>query len=398
MELRDCAPATVAVHAGERRPERPFTPTVSPIYASNTFVAPDPEEMDAILGGSLEGYTYTRHHNPTVAAFEEAVALLEGAEAARAYASGMAALAAALLGAGVAPGDRVLLSRDLYGATVSLVRDVFGRFGVEAVTADLTDPSAYEPLLERHRPRAVVAETLSNPLLRVVDVGALASAAHAHGAQLIVDNTFTTPLLCRPLELGADLVVHSATKYLGGHGDATGGVVVGPRERIRDLYARQKLLGDNLGPFEAWLLHRGLKTLPLRFQRQSASAWRLAQELRDSGRFRRVVHPLLPDHPDAERVRRLYPGRLPGAVVSVDLGCDREGVFRFLRALRLVVPATTVGDVYTLCLYPWIASHRSLPPEEREAMGVTEGLVRFAVGLEEPGDLLADILQAAEQI
>ncbi len=389
--------ATRAVHAGERREHGAApVPTVGPIYASNTFLAPDPEVMDAILGGSRPGYTYTRHHNPTVTALADAVAALEGGAHAVAYASGMAAVLAALAGAPLSRDDRVLLAADLYGASQSLVQEILAPLGVEPVLADLTDLAEARRLVARHRPRAILVETVSNPLLRLVDGPALAALAHEGGALLIVDNTFATPLLQRPLEWGADVVVHSATKYLSGHGDATAGVVLTRDEAIAARLERQiKLTGGILGPFEAWLAHRGLKTLPLRFTRQCESARRIADRLAESGRFARVWHPLRPDHPDHERARRLYPAGLCGAVVTLDLGCDQAGVHRFLAALRLVLSATTVGDVYSLCLYPAMASHRNLGAEGRARVGITEGTVRLAVGIEDPDEIAADVLAAA---
>jgi cystathionine beta-lyase/cystathionine gamma-synthase len=395
--------ATCAVHAGERHGTRTAEPTplptVAPIFASNTFLPDSPEVMDAILGGEVHGYTYSRHHNPPGGALAEAVAELEGGARAVAYASGMAAVFAALTAAPLSEGDRVLLAADLYGASQSVVQEVLAPLGVEAILGDLVDLAEAERLIERYRPRAVLVETISNPLLRLVDGPALAALAHARGALLVVDNTFATPLLQRPLDWGADIVVHSATKYLCGHGDATAGVALTRDEAIAARLERQiKLTGGILGPFAAWLVHRGLKTLPLRFVRQCQSAAIVAARLQESGRFARVWHPLLADHPDRARAERLYPSGLCGAVVTLDLGADKAGVFRFLSALRLVLSATTVGDVYSLCLYPAIASHRNLGAEGRARVGITEGTVRLAVGIEDPGDIAQDVLAAVAAV
>lgn len=388
--------ATRAVHAGERRAAEPPTPTVGPVYASNTFLAPSPHEMDAILGGERHGFTYSRHHNPTVEALAEAVADLEGGGRAVAYASGMAAVFGALAAAPVAQGDTVLLAADLYGASQSLVQEVLAPLGVEPILGNLLDLGEAQRLIARHRPRVVLVETISNPLLRLVDGPALAALAHRGGALLVVDNTFATPLLQRPLDWGADVVVHSATKYLSGHGDVTAGVVITRDDALAGRLERQiKLTGGILGPFEAWLVHRGLKTLPLRYVRQCESALRVADRLAERAAFARVWHPLRPDHPDRDRARRLYPDGLCGAVVTVDLGCDQAGVFRFLSSLRLVLSATTVGDVYSLCLYPAMASHRNLGPEARARVGITEGTVRLAVGIENPDEVADDVLSAA---
>jgi len=388
---------TRAVHAGEDRGAAAIRPTVSPIYASNTYLPDTPEAMDAILGGA-PGFTYARHHNPTAVATARAVADLEGGGHALTYASGMAAVAAALQAVPVVAGDTVLAAQDLYGASINLLQEILGPLGVRAVFADLTDTDAARALVTTHRPRAILVETISNPLLRLVDGPALADLAHAHGAALLVDNTFATPLLQRPLDWGATAVVHSATKYLSGHGDVTAGAVVTRDDEMRARLERQvKLTGGILGPFEAWLVHRGVKTLPLRYERQCDSAVRVADRLAASGLFARVVHPLRPDHPDHARALALYPQGRCGAVVTLDLGGDRARVFRFLAALELVLSATTVGDVYSLCLYPAIASHRGLGPEGRARVGITEGTVRIAVGIEDPDDIAADIEQAARR-
>jgi cystathionine beta-lyase/cystathionine gamma-synthase len=388
---------TRAVHAGERDRERGLVPTVGPIYASNTFLCDTPEEMDRILGGEQHGYTYARHLNPTAAALGRAVADLEGGGFGMTYASGMAAVLASLAAVPLRQGDVVLAGQDLYGASISLVDEVLGPLGVVPRFGDLADPDGMRGLIEAHRPRAILVESISNPLLRLVDGAALVEAGHAVGATVIVDNTFATPVLNRPLDWGADMVVHSATKYLSGHGDVTAGVVVTRDADLAGRLTRQvKLLGGILGPFEAWLVHRGLKTLPLRFERQCDSALIVARRLAESGRFTRVVHPLLPDHPDHGRALRDYPAGRCGAVVTLDLGGDRDRVHRFLSSLRLVLSATTVGDVYTLCLYPAMASHRSLSAEQRARAGITDSTVRIAVGIEDPEDILEDILDAAD--
>lgn len=387
---------TTLVHAGERAPELPGSPTVHPLSLSNTYTAPL-RQMDAVLGGA-PGYTYGRHGNPTVDAFADAVAALEGGSTALAYGSGMAAIHAVLTALELRSGDRIVLSQDLYGASLNLVDQIFQPMGVEAVTADLTDLSAAARLLGEARPKAVLFELISNPLLRVVDGPALTTLAHQAGARVIVDNTFTTPLIARPLDFGADFVVHSATKYLGGHGDAIGGVVVADHAFHETLHRQQKLLGTILGPFEAWLLHRGLKTLGLRFPRQCENARELALRLSASGRFEAVHHPLLPDHPEHARALALFPEGLAGAVVTLEIGGGKPEAFRFLEALELVIPATTVGDVYTLALYPVISSHRSQTPEARARMGIHEGTVRIAVGIESVDDLSGDLLQAADRI
>lgn len=388
---------TRAVHAGESRGTQKIRATVEPIYASTTFLADTPEELDAVLGGAA-GYSYARYENPNAGAAATAVADLEGGGQALGYASGMAAIAAALTAVPLEKGDTVLAAQDLYGASILLLQNVLGPLGLHPVFADLTDTDAARHLVKRHHPRAILVETISNPLLRIVDGPALADMAREHGSSLLVDNTFATPLLQNPLDWGATAVIHSATKYLSGHGDVTAGVVVTRDHGYFDRLAGQvKLTGAMLGPFEAWLLHRGVKTLPIRFERQCASAVRIADRLAASGLFARVIHPLRPDHPHHDRALALYPRGRCGAVVTLDLGGDRERTFRFLSALDLVLPVTTVGDVYTLCLYPAISSHRGLTPEERERIGITDSTVRIAVGIEDPDEIAADIEQAARR-
>lgn len=386
---------TRLVHGGERIPPQSGFPTVHDIVVSNSFVPPSPEIADEILGGKRPGYTYSRHNNPTVDALAEAVCALEQGECAFGFGSGMAAVYAALHATGIAPGDRVVVSRDLYGASLNLTQEFFESIGVEVVKADMVDAERLETLLAQTRPRALLFEMISNPQLRIVDGARVTELAHRHGAQVIVDNTFTTPLLCRPLTFGADLVVHSATKYLGGHGDAVGGLIVTHDAYRERIHRQQKLLGAVLGPFEAWLIHRGLKTLGLRFPRQCQNAADLARVLADAGVFENVHYPLLPSHPERDRVQAVT-GGYGGAVVTLELKGAKPQVYAFLKALELVVPATTVGDVYTLALYPAMASHRSQTPEERRAMGITEGTVRIAVGIENVDDLADDILAAAK--
>src|SRR5918993_913027 len=268
---------TRAVHSGERRGGRDengsFSPISTPIYASTTFSHPDIETTDRILGGEEPGYSYARYDNPTVVAFEEALASLEGGDArAFAFASGMAAMHAALVAAELGPGATVLAAEQLYGSTATLLVQIFGTLGVEVRFVDAYDLGAVEKKVAEHRPRAVVVETISNPLLRVADTGGIAEITRASGAALVVDNTFGTPCLQRPLEMGADLVVHSATKYLSGHGDLTAGVVAAGPPYDAALEGIRKLVGGTPGTFEAWPAHPGLKTLALRMQRQCENA------------------------------------------------------------------------------------------------------------------------------
>jgi cystathionine gamma-synthase/methionine-gamma-lyase len=334
-----------------------------------------------------------------VAAFESAVADLEGGEAAFAFASGMAGLHVALLAAGVRAGSSVVGGLDLYGATYTLLKRLFGALGVRAFLVDASDLQAVEAALAEVRPAALLVETISNPLLKVADIPALAELAHSYGAQLLVDNTFATPYLVNPLGHGADYVIHSATKYLSGHGDVLAGVVATSAENRAKLYELNKLVGSVLGPFEAWLALRGLKTLPLRAGRQFANAARLAGWLAGHPRLAKVNYPGLITHPQHALAARLFAGRGFGGVLSFEIaGAGRAEVFRFMEALQLCLPATTLGDVYTLVLYPTMSSHRSLTPEERAEVGIGEGLVRLSAGIEAVEDLMADLEAALGKI
>jgi cystathionine beta-lyase/cystathionine gamma-synthase len=398
---------TRAVHSGERRADQNgkdgnFYPISTPIYASTTFSHPNIETTDRVLGGEQEGYSYARYDNPTVRAFEEALASLEAQDRAPrarafAFASGMAATHAALVAAELSSGATVLAAEQLYGSTATLLVQVFGANGVDTRFVDAYDLGAVEKKVAELRPRAVVIESISNPLLRVADVSAISEITRAAGAALIVDNTFGTPCLQRPLDLGADIVVHSATKYLSGHGDLTAGVVAcGPPydaavEQIR------KLVGGVLGPFEAWLAHRGLKTLPLRMDRQCRNAREIAVRLVSHPKVARVNHPSLESHQDHDTAQRVLSDT--GGLVSFGLAeGGRETAFAFLNALELCVKAPSLGDVYTLAIHPATSSHRDLSPARRERLGVGENLVRLSVGIEHHEDLVSDLEQALQTL
>lgn len=386
---------TLLIHAGnEVVTTGSHHPTALPIYPSTSYQVETPELLDQVMAGETPGFSYARHGNPSVAAFVNAMIRLEEGEAGIATASGMAAIDAAFYACDLGPGDVLLLSRDLYGASLNLARTVWGSVGIHVITADFSNLPELHAILREHRPKALLLELISNPLLKVVDLPRLVEMTEPLGTQVIVDNTFTTPLMAQPLVMGADLVVHSATKYIGGHGDAMGGVVVGTGRYHERLHQYLKLRGGVLGPFEAWLLHRGLKTLSVRFERQAANALELAQNLYESGRFRQVYYPLLPNHATSALAHQLF-GILGGAIVTLELKGGRDSAYAFINRLKLVGSATTLGDVYTLCLYPAIASHRNQTPEEREEMGITDGTLRIAVGLEDPQDLIRDILNAA---
>jgi cystathionine gamma-synthase/methionine-gamma-lyase len=391
---------TRLIHAGERAEPPHGQPTATPIYTSATYVYPDAAALDEAFATG-EGYVYARYGNPTVGQLETVMAAAEGGVGAVTFGSGMAALHAAILAAGTPRGATqpeirgILAARDLYGATTALLDTFFAAQGIPVTYCDMCDPEVVGAVLEAQRPNVVLVEQISNPLLKLVDVGALAPRIRAVGARLIVDNTIATPIVQRPLDLGADLVVHSATKYLGGHADVSGGVVVARATLLRDTLRRySKLLGAILGPFEAAAIARGIKTLSLRVRQQCASAAAVAAWLEQQPQIARVYYPGRPSHPQHELAARIF-GGLYGALISFDLRDGGRGeVFRFIDSLRLILPATSLGDIYTLVTAPLISSHRDLTPEQRAERGIGEGLVRLSIGIEEVGDLIADLRAA----
>lgn len=369
---------TQLVHAGERQGPPAGQPVATPIYASATFTYDSMQEMDQVFAGEKEGYVYTRYGNPTTSALEAAMRDVEEGAIACAYATGMAAVHAALLACDLKAGSTVLASQDLYGATTSLLQSVFSAFGVKTVTVDYSDLAQVREKARESRPQVLIAETISNPLLKVCDIEATAAIAREQNARLIVDNTFATPYLRQPLKLGADIVVHSATKYLGGHADTMGGIVVSRDEFDQQaLFTVMKLVGGVLGVWDAHEILRGLKTLGVRMERQCENARRLASRLHENARISRVHYPNL------------------GGLVSIELRDDtREAAFRFMDALQLCVRSTSLGDVFTSVLHPATASHRDLLPARRQELGIVDGLVRISVGIENVDDIIADVEQA----
>jgi cystathionine beta-lyase/cystathionine gamma-synthase len=366
---------TQLVHAGERQGPPAGQPVATPIYASATFTYDSMQEMDQVFGGEKPGYVYTRYGNPTTAALETVMRDVEEGAIACAYATGMAAVHAALIACDLKAGSTVLASQDLYGATTSLLQSVFSAFGVKTVTVDYSDLAQVREKAREFRPQVLIAETISNPLLKVCDIEATGAIAHEQNARLIIDNTFATPYLVRPLKLGADMVVHSATKYLGGHADAMGGIVVSRDEFDQQaLFSVMKLVGGVLGVWDAHEILRGLKTLAVRLDRQCENARRLASHLSENARVSRVYYPNL------------------GGLVAIELRDDtREAAFRFMDALQLGVRSTSLGDVFTSVLHPATSSHRDLLPARRNELGISDSLVRISVGIESIDDIVADV-------
>ena len=386
---------TTAVHAGDRKKPGPAVPTTTPICTATAFTYDSMEELDRIFGREIPGYSYSRYDSPTSAALEELTTALESGHGSLACASGMSALHVALLAALADRRKSILAADALYGATVSLLMKVLEPMGVAVRFVDVCDLAAVEKAAAEHKPGCIVMETVSNPLLRVGSIAGIAGIAKAAGAALVVDNTFASPLLVRPLELGANIVVHSITKYLAGHGDVLGGVAVSDEAHLETMRSLSRIIGPVLGPFESYLTMRGIKTFPLRMERQCANACRVASWLAGHPRVERVYFPADPAHPDAETIRQQFPQGLYGAIVSFELkDATVDDVFRFMDSLKLVVRATSLGDVHTMMLYPVMSSHREISPKHRERMGIRENLVRLSVGIEAVEDILADLEQA----
>ena len=390
---------TRAVHAGERVPHAGFRPVTTPIWNSVGYLYESMDDLDAVFDRKKPGQVYLRYSNPTVEAFENTVANLENAEAAQAYGSGMAAIHAALLGAGAKTGMSIVAALDVYGATFNLLNNLFTNMGVHIRMVDVCDHEEVEIALKETGTTILYLESISNPLLKVADIPALAELAHKHNASLLVDNTFASPYLLTPMEHGADYVIHSATKYLSGHGDVLAGVVATSTINKTTLFDLNKLIGSVLGPFEAWLALRGIKTLPLRMKQQCDNALQVAEWLGSHPRIKTVHYPGLADHPQHSLANQLFNRKGFGGVLSFEIdGADKDKIFRFMESLSICLPATTLGDIYSLVLHPMTSSHRGLTAEERARVGIPDGLVRLSTGIESADDILTDLESALKRI
>ncbi|NVJ19454.1 PLP-dependent aspartate aminotransferase family protein [Myxococcus sp. AM010] len=384
---------TVAVHAGTRLAGSKAVPVSPPIYpaAVNWFDSSD--DLDSALDG--KDYAYARISAPNTTLLEEAVAALEGAEACVAYASGMAALRSVFEAQGFRAGDTLVMPADGYGVTRALYKSLCATLGVELHALLMTDPEVAGRIREL-KPRMVLAESISNPLLRVPDLRVLARACQDVGATFVVDGTFPSPVGQRALALGADYAVQSTSKWLNGHSDALGGTVSASVARMAPLRAARVLAGDVLGPFEAWLTLRGLRTLPVRMRAHVEHAAHVARRLAESPLLERVIYPGLASHPDHATARELLSGGGPMVAFEIK-GAGRPESMRFLEALKVGRPGPSLGDVCTLVMHAASASARRFTPEEREAAGIRENLIRVSVGLEDPDDIVEDLLAAVAQ-
>jgi len=380
---------TRCVWAGEEE-SRGRGGTQVPVVHSVAFGYPDVEAWLDVARSSRPGYIYSRNANPTVEAFEAKVGALEGAEAATSFASGMAAVSNSLFTL-LSPGDRVVSIKDGYGGTSRLFMEFLPKFNIEAVLCDTEAPESIEAEVAKGC-TVVYLETPTNPTLKVVDIARLAGAAHTAGARVVVDNTIATPVNQLPLELGADLVLHSATKFLGGHADALGGAVCGPADLVRPIHHFREINGASLDPAAAYLLLRGMKTLALRVRAQNESALAIARFLEGQPGVSRVYYPGLASHPGHEVARRQMRGF--GGMLSFALEGGFEAVRRVLPRLRYAHLAANLGAVETIAGPPATTSHVECTAEERTALGIPEGLIRYSVGIEDTGDLIADLARA----
>lgn len=379
--------ATRAIRAAHRQPVVEQRPTSVPIYSSITFAADDAAELGAVLTGERPGYAYGRIDNPTVSAFAAAVADLEGAEAGAAFATGMAAIHAAVVSL-VSAGDRIVATRASYGTSRALFETVLGRLGVETEFVDVTDLAAVEAALAARPTRVLYAETIANPTIVVADHAALADLAHRHGATYVVDNTFASPYLCRPIELGADLVLESATKFIAGHSDVLAGVVAANHGLIEAVRELRVDTGGSLAPESAYLAMRGLSTLAIRMERHSATAAALAAWLERQEGVTRVYHPSLASHPQHAVADRIL--RAGGGMLAFELAGGRAAGEAFIDALTIPELTASLGSVFTMVVHPPSTTHRQLDEAALAASGITAGLLRCSVGLEDLDDLVAD--------
>ena len=384
-------PETSLVHAGTLRSQ--FGETSEALYLTQGHVYPSAESCERRFSGDEDGFIYARFSNPTVAMFEARMAALEGAEAARATATGMAAVTAALVGQ-LKAGDHVVAARALFGSCRYVIEEFLPRFGVASTLVDGTDLAAWRSAI-RPETRTLFLESPANPTLDLVDIAGVAEIARGAGATLVVDNVFATPLFQKPLKLGADCVVYSATKHIDGQGRCLGGVILASKEFIDkhiQTYLRQT--GPAMSPFNAWVLLKSLETLPLRVERQTGNARAVADGLAGHPALVRLIYPGRPDHPQADLVARQMTGG--SNLIALDVAGGKAAAFRFLNALRLVLISNNLGDAKSLVTHPATTTHQRFKPEDRAGMGIGDGLVRLSVGLEHPDDLLSDLRQALD--
>ncbi|TMM50804.1 O-succinylhomoserine sulfhydrylase [Sulfitobacter sabulilitoris] len=391
---KDWNKSTRAVHAGTRRSQ--YGEVSEAIFLTQGFVYDSAEDAEArFVQAGPDEFIYARYGNPTVAMFEDRIAAMEGAEDAFATASGMAAVNGALTSM-LRAGDHVVSARALFGSCLYVLEEILTRYGVEVTFVDGTDLAQWEAAI-RPDTRAVFFESISNPALDVTDIEAVSKLAHAHGATVIVDNVFATPVFSNAIAQGADVVVYSATKHIDGQGRALGGVILGTREFIRKTVEPYlKHTGGSMSPFTAWIMLKGLETLNLRVRAQTATASDLAQALQGHDKLVRAIYPGHSSHPQHDLVtRQMGQG---GTVLSLDVKGGQAAAFRFLNALEVCTISNNLGDAKTIVTHPATTTHQRLPQEQKDALGITHGLVRMSIGLEDTDDIKADILNALAQV
>ena len=387
---KDWAPATKLVHGGTERSQ--FGETSEALFLTQGYLYPSAEAAEARFKGDEPGFVYSRYANPTVRMFEERMALAEGAEDARATSSGMAAVNTALM-AIVSAGDHVVAARSLFGSCLYIINDLLPRFGVESTLVDGTDLDQWRAAA-RPNTKAFFLESPTNPTLEIIDIGAVAEIARGAGAKLIVDNVFATPILQHPLALGADIVAYSATKHIDGQGRALGGVVLGNSDFIDAAHIYLKHTGPSMSPFNAWVMLKGLETLPLRIARQSETAAALADVLAGHPAVERVIYPGRPDHPQYDVANKQMSGG--STLVAFEVKGGKAAAFRLANALTLIGLSNNLGDAKSLLTHPATTTHQSLTPEMRATLGISDSLLRLSAGLEDIEDLRADLSQALD--
>ncbi len=380
-------PETLAIRAGRETSE--YREHSQSLQLTSSFTFDSAAQAAAMFLGEIDGFTYSRFTNPTVSAFQQRLAAMEGAERAVATSTGMAAIQATMLTL-LKSGDHIVSSRSLFGSTINLFNGVLAKFGVETSYVDAANLDAWRAAIKPNT-KVFFLETPSNPLTDLADIAAVAAIAHEAGALLVVDNCFCSPALQQPIKLGADLVVHSATKYLDGHGRVMGGAVVGSDKLVEQVYLHVRTAGPSLAPFNAWVLLSGLETLHLRMEKHSANALALAQWLQQQPSVEKVFYPGLPDHPHYELAQRQQ--KSGGAVLSFQVKGGREAAWKVVDAIQLISRTANLGDVKTTLTHPASTTHARITPEARANAGITEGLLRVAVGLEHIEDLKADLLR-----
>ncbi len=385
---------TQVIHSDHKPIQEPQAISHS-IVPAVAYAFPNVESAAAVVSGKEEGVYYGRYGNPTLQVLEDKIASLEKGEAALGVASGMAAISTALLGY-LAKGDHAVVTKDVYGGTFSFLTSLAPRFGIDFDFVDCTCENAIVAAI-KPTTKVIYIETPSNPTLTVLDISVIAKVCHAHNLTLIVDNTFMSPYLQNPLELGADIVVHSATKYINGHGDVLAGFIIGKKTEIQ--FMRKKIMGDlgqNLNAWESSLILRGLKTMALRMQRHCQNAQKIAEFLNNHGSIEQVYYPGLRSHPQYDIAQQQMKGM--GGIVSFEVSGGIEAGKSFINSLKLAIISFSLGDPETLVQHPATMTHVAIPKEERERYGITDGLIRLSVGLEDVDDLITDLTQALAQV